>query len=136
MAGELMIAPHTKMHPFPGWMRHEVKTVREIEALSRQLERQEVQKLRSMKVDEHLRSQRKRDDMRASARIRIAQHFSEADVEMNRQILKSLERKDDALIRVLTDDSSLLTGSLEIEKHEQPIGLAQYMQKSTELVTA
>jgi hypothetical protein len=129
----MMLAPHTKMKPLPGFERIELTTVWEIEAFSRKFAKQETDKIKNMKAEEHLRNQKRRNEIRTACRLRIAQAFSEADVLMNKKILASLERQDNALMRAISEDSTMITGCLEIEKHEQPTGAAQYGRKSTEL---
>lgn len=135
-AGYMMMAPHTKMKPFPGWNRVEMTTVHEIEAFSRRFAKQEADKIKNMKADEHLRNIKRRNDMRTACRLRIAQGHSEADVMMNRRILESLERQDNALLKAISEDSTMVTGCLEIEKHDNTTleaNKAQYGKKSMEI---
>lgn len=121
MAGELMLAPDTLMKPFRGWMRHEAKTAAEIEAFSRRFARQEFDKFRSMKIEEHLRSKAKREALRANCELRLAKGcISKIDEQITRQTLKSLEIKDQMLYKLLTDEPDLSRGSLMIERYEQP----------------
>jgi hypothetical protein len=125
--GELMIAPDIRMPPFLGWTRIECRTVAEIEEFSRRFAAQEYRKFRNMKVEEHMRSQKKRDQLKANCRLRLAQGcISPADEAMTRKTLESLERKERIFYRMLADEPDLTRSSLVIERQEQPTGAAQY----------
>lgn len=119
-AGELMLAPDTRMKPFVGWRRFECKTAAEIEQFSRRMAVQQYQKFRSMKVEEHLRSQRKRDELKANCRLRLASGcISAEDERLTRQTLQSLEKKDKLLYRLIYDEPDLSRGHLVIEEFEE-----------------
>ena len=127
---ELMLAPDTRMKPFVGWMRIECQTAADIEQFSRRMAMQEYNKFRGMKVEEHLRSQKKREALKANCKLRLAQGcVSPEDERLTRQTLQSLERKDQLLYRIIADEPDLSRGCLVIEKQENAIGLAQYGSK-------
>lgn len=119
-SGELMLAPDTRMKPFRGWRRYECKTVAEIEQFSRCMAKQQYDKFKNMKVEEHLRSQRRRDEIKANCRLRLASGcISAEDERLTRQTLQSLQRKDHLLYRLITDQPDLTRGSLVIEQFEE-----------------
>jgi hypothetical protein len=125
-----MLAPDTKMKPFRGWMRVECKTVSEIEQFSRRMAAQEYTKMRSLKVEEHMRSQTMRDKLKVNCRLRLASGcISPADELMTRNTLKSLERKDEAFYAMLAAEPNLSRSSLVIERQEAPIGFAEFSGK-------
>jgi hypothetical protein len=116
-----MLAPDTRMRPFRGWRRFECKTAAETEQFSRKMAAQQYGKFRSMKIEEHLRSQRKRDTIKANCRLRLASGcISAEDERLTRQTLQSLERKDTLLQKLIFDQPDLSRASLTIEQHEQP----------------
>lgn len=122
-----MLAPDTRMKPFRGWQRIECKTVSEIEQFSRRMANQEFSKMRSMRVEEHMRSQATRDKLKANCRLRLASGcVSTADEIMTRRTLQSLERKDEAFFSMLASEPNLSRCSLVIEREEAKIGMAQY----------
>jgi len=129
-SGEVMLAPDTRMKPFKGWQRVECKTTGEVERFSRRMAIQEFQKFRSMRVEEHLRSRDKREQLKANCRLRLAQGcISTEDERLTRQTLASLERKDEAFYKMLVDEPDLTRASLVIERKEEAIGLAQFSGK-------
>lgn len=129
-SGAMMMAPDTRMKPFIGWRRVECTTVGEIEQFSRRFAAQEFDKFRSMKIEEHLRSQSKRELLRANCKLRLAQGcISPVDEAANRRILASLDRQDANLYKLLANEPDLVRGCLEIERKEQPIGAAAWQGK-------
>lgn len=123
-----MLAPDTRLKPFIGWRRFECKTKGEIEQFSRRMALQQYNKFKGMRVEEHLRSQRKRDELKANCRLRLASGcISAEDERMTRQTLQSLERKDSLLYKLLTDEPDLTRGSLVIEQMDE----SAINQKST-----
>lgn len=130
VTGELMVAPDSRMRPLRGWTRHECKTVAEVEQFSRRMAQQEYQKFKTMRVEEHIRSQAKRDQLKANCRLRLAQGcISQEDERLTRATLESLERKDQALYALIADQVNLDKACLTIEKQESPTGMAQYSGK-------
>ncbi len=119
-SGEVMLAPHTRMRPFPGWRRVECHTLAETEQFSRRMAAQEYQKFKTLKVEEHLRSQKRRDELKANCRLRLASGcISPEDERMTRETLRSLERKDEAMYALIADQSKFNQTCLAIEKSEQ-----------------
>jgi len=118
-AGELMLAPDTKMKPFVGWHRVECKTTSEIENFSRRMAKQEWNKFRSMKVEEHLRYKSHREKLRSNCLLRLAKGcISAADEFATKMTLKNLDAKDEALYKLLASEPDLSRASLEIEKYD------------------
>lgn len=128
--GELMVAPDTRMKPFNGWTRHECKTIAEVEQFSRRMAQQEYQKFKSMRVEEHMRSQKKREQIKANCRLRLAQGcISAEDERLTRETLASLERKDHALYALIADQVNLDKACLTIEKQEESTSLVSVLNK-------
>lgn len=119
MAGQLMMAPDTRMKPFIGWHRVECRTTAEIENFSRRMAKQEFERFRSMKVEEHIRYREKREQIKNNCRIRLAKGcISQADEYATRMTLKNLELKDELLYKLLATEPDLSRASLEIEKYD------------------
>ena len=119
MAGDIMVAPDTRATPLPGYHRIECSTVAETEAMSRRMALQEFNRMRSMKVEEHLRTKKKRDEIIASCRLRLAKGcISEADEAANRLIIQRMERAENSLYNLLATEPDLSRASLEIEKYD------------------
>jgi|SRR6185369_210967 len=130
MAGEIMLAPATNMPPFQGWMRFEAKTVSEIEQISRRLARQEFERYRSQRVEEHLRSLARRERLRDNCKLRLAKGcISPADEAATRRTLESLDAKDKLLYQLIATEPDLSRASLVIERKEAPIGAAAWQGK-------
>jgi hypothetical protein len=119
MAGDLMLAPDTRMKPFAGWTRVECRTTSEIENFSRRMARQEFEKFRGMKVEEHLRYREQREKIKANCKLRLAKGcISEADEYATRMTLRNVELKDELLYKLLASEPDLSRASLEIEKYD------------------
>lgn len=119
MGGTLMLAPDTKLKPFSGWYRIECHTVKETEFYSRKLAQQEFERFRSMKVEEHLRYQKKREQIKSNCLLRLAKGcISTADEYATRLTLKNVESKDELLYKLLSHEPDLSRASLEIEKYD------------------
>ena len=71
-AGSLMLAPDTRMKPFRGWRRVECQTLSEIEQFSRRMALQQYNKMRRESCGEHLRHMKRREDIKANCRLRLA----------------------------------------------------------------
>lgn len=126
--GEIMLAPHTGMKPFRGWVRFEASTVKEIEIISRRMREQEELKIRGMNIQSHLRHMQKWDEQEARIRLHRASGYrSQNDQIACERVLKNINRRRDTLNRLLfSAPGEFLTGSFEIEKHEEKVGMAQY----------
>lgn len=121
LSGDLMLAPDTRMTPFLNWTRIECHTAKETEFYSRQLARQEFEKFRSLKVEEHLRYREKREQLKTNCKLRLAKGcISEADEFATRMTLRNLELKDELLYKLLSSEPDLSRASLEIEKYDAP----------------
>lgn len=119
MGGTLMLAPDTRMKPFPGWHRVECRTPGEIESFSRRLAAQSFANFRSLKVEEHLRYKAKREEIKSNCRLRLAKGcISTADEFATRNTLRNLELKDELLYKMLSSEPDLSRASLEIEKFD------------------
>jgi hypothetical protein len=119
MTGQLMLAPDTRMKPFPGWHRVECRTTGEIENFSRRMAKQEFERFRSMKVEEHLRYRDKRQEIISNCKLRLAKGcISQADEYATRMTLRNLELKDELLYKLLATEPDLSRASLEIEKYD------------------
>jgi len=117
--GELMLAPDTHLKPFIGWDRIECQTVAETEHLSRRMAKQEFEKFRSLKVEEHLRYKAHRDRIRDNCTLRLAKGcISAADEYATRMTIRNLDAKDEALYKLLANEPDLSRASLEIERYE------------------
>jgi hypothetical protein len=119
MAGDLMMAPDTRVAPFPGWTRIVCRTAGETEFYSRKLAAQEFANFRSLKVEDHLRYKSKRDEIKSNCRLRLAKGcISAADEFATRTTLRNLELKDELLYKLLATEPDLSRASLEIEKYD------------------
>jgi hypothetical protein len=120
-AGQLMLAPDTRVKPFAGWHRVECRTPAEIENFSRRMAKQQFENFRSMKVEEHLRYRDKRQEIIANCKLRLAKGcISQADEYATRQTLRNMELKDELLYKLLASEPDLSRASLEIEKYDAP----------------
>lgn len=119
VSGDVMMAPDTRMHPFPNYTRIECHSAKETEFYSRKLAAQEFAKFRSLKVEEHLRYREKREQIKSNCRLRLAKGcISNADEYATRMTLKNLELKDELLYKLLASEPDLSKASLEIEKYD------------------
>ncbi len=130
VSGEIMLAPDSRMPPFRGWRAIQTKTVAETEQMSRRMAKQQYDKMRSLRVDEHLRHQKKRDQIKANCRLRLASGcISQEDERLTRMTLASLERKDQLFYQLIANEPDLTRTSLVIEQKEAPIGNAAFAGK-------
>ena len=119
-AGELMLAPDTRMKPFRGWRAVECKTVSEIEQFSRRMALQQYRKMRSESCEEHLRHMKRREQIKANCRLRLASGcISAEDERLTRQTLASLEKKDRIFLKMIASEPDLSRASLVIEQYEE-----------------
>lgn len=117
---ELMLAPDTRMKPFRGWRRVECKTVSEIEQFSRRMALQQYKKMRNESCEEHLRHMKRREQIKANCRLRLASGcISAEDERLTRQTLTSLERKDQIFLKMIASEPDLSKASLVIEQCEE-----------------
>lgn len=129
-SGEVMLAPDSRMPAFRGWRRVLTKTVAETEQMSRRMARQQYDRMRSLRIDEHLRHQKRRDQIKANCRIRLAAGcISQEDERLTRMTLASLQRKDELFYQLIANEPDLSRTSLVIEQQEAPIGNAAFSGK-------
>jgi hypothetical protein len=132
--GEIMLAPHTDLKPFPYYERVETKTVREIEKMSKKMATQEEAKIRGMKIEEHLRSVERWNDIERRCLARLEKGcVSQVDEAMTRNTLASVLRKRDLFEKLIHSSESMVDGALWIERNESPIGAAEFQQKKVTL---
>lgn len=124
---ELMLAPHTDLHPYPGHVRIEPQSRAEMEALSREMRSQEEAKMRGMAIQEHLRHLKKWEEQESRLKLkRITGYASRNDQIVCERILASIERRRQNLYKLLFSTEEMLTGCTGIEKSSPKIGLAAY----------
>ena len=130
VSGEIMLAPDSRMPPFRGWQAIQTKTVAETEQMSRRMAKQQYDRMRSMQIDEHLRHKKRRDQLKANCRIRLAAGcISKTDELWTRTTLASLEHKDELFYQLIANEPDLTRTSLVIEQKESPIGNAAFAGK-------
>lgn len=127
---DIMIAPDSRMKPFRGYERVLTRTVAETEQMSRRMARQQYNRMRSLRVDEHLRHQKRREQIKTNCRLRLASGcISAEDERLTRMTLASLERKDELFYNLIANEPDLTRTSLVIEQKESPTGMAQFSGK-------
>jgi|SRR5208337_2142972 len=130
LSGQLMVAPDSRMKPFPGWRRVQCETISEVEQFSRRMAAQEYAKFRNMKVEEHMRSASARERLRSNCKLRLAQGcISAEDERLTRQTLASLDDKDRLLYRIIADEPDLTRASLIIEQQEESTSAVSCLNK-------
>lgn len=126
--GEIELAPDGRLTQdqlnrigYKKWRRCEAVGSREIEKLSLILARQEFERKRAMKVEQHLREKFFLDQMKVRCRLRMAQGYSKNDAEMNKKILQRAERQENQMYAAIVSefDPSARTTALEIEVRPQ-----------------
>jgi len=132
--GDIMLAPHTDMTPFPGYERVECTTPSSIERMSRKMAAQEEGKLRKLKIEELVRAKPKMDQIISNCKLRLAAGcISKADEALTRNTLASMERKLNTLVKLMVGSLQLTEGALMIERKATPTGAAFYNQKKATL---
>lgn len=117
--GDLMMAPDTRMVPFLGWRRVECKTVSEIEQFSRRFARQEFEKFKSMKIEEHVKAQKRLNEIETNCKLRLAKGcISATDEAITRRTLQGIDRKRSRLYEMIANEPDLSRSCLTIEKFE------------------
>lgn len=118
-SGEMMMAPDTRMAPFLGWRRVECKTVSEIENFSRRFAAQEFTKFRNMKIEEHVRAQKRLNDIENNCKLRLAKGcISANDEALTRRTLQGIDRKRTTLYNLIANEPDLTRSCLNIEKYD------------------
>lgn len=139
--GEIELAPDGRLTRaqldkigYKSWRRCEATGVREIERLSIILSRQEFERKKQMKVEQHLREKFELDQLKVRCKLRMAQGYSRDDEELNSRILQRANRAEEGLYRVIASEFNpgQRTTALEIEVREQSTSpLAHVGQKAT-----
>ncbi len=135
VSGELMVAPDSRVDPakldgFRGWRRIQCRTTAEVEQFSRRMAAQEFTKFKNVKVEEHLRHMKKREELKANCRLRLAKGcISAEDERLTRETLKSLERKDAVLMDLITKEPDLSRAHLVIEEKEESTAVHKFSDK-------
>src|SRR5512146_234293 len=124
-AGEIQLAPDNRaVNPAlvgrKGWHVFEAKTAREKEDVATRMAAQLWVKKKDMEVSRHMREQAKRNELRASAKIRLANPKSELDALCNKKIIEKLDEDDQKFFKLLAEefDPAKRTSGLEIEWKE------------------
>lgn len=106
------------------WGFYEANTAREKDAVSGRMAAQLYEKKKSMKVEQHLREQRKRNELRASAQIRLAQAPTKLDAMCNQSIIARIDADETQFFKDLAEEfsSAERTSGLEIEFRAKPTG--------------
>lgn len=128
-SGEIRLSPDNRIRSaeklgWKGWQCFEANTAREKESVGARMAEQLWQKKRNMKIQQVLREQEKRNELKASARIRLAKSHTQFDTLCNKKILERLEQDEDRLYRELSEEFSNAnrTSGLEIEFKEAAMG--------------
>lgn len=139
--GEIELAPDGRLTQtqldkigYKSWRRCEATGVREIERLSIILARQEFERKKKMKVEQHMREKFELDQLKVRCQLRIAQGYSKNDEELNSRILKRANQAEENLYKVIASefDPACRTTALAIEVREQSTSpLAHVGQKTT-----
>lgn len=106
------------------WGYYEAKTAREKDSVSGRMAAQLYEKKKSMKVEQHMREQRKRNELRCSARLRLAQAPTKLDAMCNQKIIQRIDADESQFFKDLAEEfsSAERTSGLEIEFRARPTG--------------
>ena len=127
-AGEIELAPDNRLTQtqldkigYKHWRRCEATGAREIEKLSIILARQMFEQKKKMKVQQHLREKVELDQLVIRCKLRLAQGYSKADVEINERILKRARKNEEDLMRLVCSefDPAGRTTALAVELKSQ-----------------
>lgn len=140
--GELMLAPDTRitegqMSRFPefkGWRRCEATGPKEIEKVALILARQEFERKKLMKVEQHLRENDWLKQLQVRCKLRRAQGYSQNDVKYNEKIMKRAEQSERRLLNAIASefDPNHRTTALDMEIRPQSTSkLASIGRKAT-----
>lgn len=140
--GEVRLAPDNRIRNphLLGWAGahcFEAKTAKEKDDVSRRMAKQLFEKKRTMEVEKHMREQAKRNELRASAKIRLANPRSKFDALCNQKIIEKIEQDEQAFFKLLSEefDPAKRTSGLEMEWQEAPIGMAARGEKRAGLAS-
>lgn len=143
--GELMLAPDSRITQaqierwpeFKGWKRCEATGSKEIEKVAVILARQEFERKKLMKIEQHIRESEWLKQLQVRCKLRRAQGYSKNDVAYNEKILKRAERSERVLYDAIAAefDPNHRSTALQIEIKEQSTSkLASIGQKATGMV--
>ena len=127
-AGEIELAPDNRLTQtqldkigYKHWRRCEATGAREIEKLSIILARQMFEQKKKMKVQQHLREKVELDQLVIRCKLRLAQGYSKADVEINERILKRARKNEEDLMKLVCSefDPAGRTTALAVELKPQ-----------------
>ena len=126
--GEIELAPDGRLTQsqldkigYKHWRRCEATGPREIEKISLIISRQMFEQKKKLKVQQRLREKAELDQLVVRCRLRLAQGYSKADVEINERLLKRARKNEDDLMRIICSefDPANRTSALDIELKEQ-----------------
>lgn len=130
-SGEIQLSPDNRITDPAlvgrrGWRSFEAKTAKEKEDVATRMAAQLWERKRSMQVEQHMREQRQRNELRASAQIRLANPKSQFDALCNQKIIERLDEDEQKFFKLLSDefDPTKRSSGLEIEWKEAAIGFA------------
>lgn len=143
--GEIELAPDGRLTRaqldkigYRHWRRCEAVGAREIEKISLIISRQEFERKKRMKVEQHLRERFDLEQLQVRCKLRLAQSFSKEDVEVNAHILKRARMSEDALYLVIASEfnPSLRTTALAIEAKPQSTSKLAHIGQKPEGLSA
>lgn len=129
--GEVILSPDNRITDpakvgRPGWHSFEARTAKEKEDVAARMAAQLWAKKKDMQIQQHVREQKKRNELRASAQLRLAQSKTAFDAECQKAIIRRMDEDDEKFFHLLSDefDPTKRTSGLEIEWKEAAIGMA------------
>lgn len=135
-SGEVVLAPDNRCTDpakvgKKGWFCVEAKSAKDKEFYAAKMAEQLWQKQKDMKIQQHMREASKRNELRASAKIRLAKSHTQVDALCNQKILERLDEDEQKFFKLLSEefDPTKRTSGLEIEWKEQAIGFAARGEK-------
>jgi len=130
-SGEIQLAPDNRITDpsrvgRAGWHCFEAKTTKEKEDIAIRMSEQLWKKKRDLEIQQHMREAAQRNELRASARIRLAKSPTKLDALCNQKIIARLDEDEQKFFKLLTDefDPTKRTSGLEIEWKDAAIGFA------------
>lgn len=130
-SGEYQLAPDNRITDpakvgRKGWHAFEAKTAKEKEYVAAKMAEQLWKKKKDMQISQHIREAAHRNELRSSARIRLAKSSTKLDALCNKKIIDKLDDDEQKLFKLLSEefDPNRRTSGLEIEWKDAPIGQA------------
>lgn len=129
MSGRLIAAPDTRMRPEQcgldpsQWRRCEAVGAKEIEKVSLILSKQAWEDKKARHVSQVLREMEFLKQRAVSARLRRAVNFTAKDVQVNEQLERRWQQKQDVALALIASEfkPENRNTALEVEIHEQPV---------------